>query len=266
MAIKPNDGETFLREVDDELRRERMNETVRRYGWWIVAGMVLVLAAIGGIFWYRSYQRDQAEARGESLLNALDSLEAGNRNAANAQLDPLAESGSPGYRAAALFARANAQIAANNAAAAIATLGTIAADESLEEPYRQAALVRQTQLEFDRLQPAQVVQRLSPLARPGQPFFGAAGEMIGIAQLRMNRPDLAGQLFARIGRDETVPPSLRTRAIQMAGSLGVNALPEPQVQPVPVQTGAPPVQQAPVTSNTVTPADLARAARQGNTQ
>jgi hypothetical protein len=264
LALKPNDGETFLREVDDELRRERMNQTVARYGWWIIAGMVLVLAAIGGIFWYRAYQRDQAEARGESLLNALDSLEAGNRNAANAQLDALAESGSPGYRAAALFARANAQLAANNVASAVATLGAIAADESLEEPYRQAALVRQTQLEFDRLQPAQVIQRLSALARPGQPFFGAAGEMVGVAQLRMNRPDLAGQLFARIGRDETVPPSIRTRAIQIAGSLGVNALPEPQVQPVPVQTGLPP-QPAPAApaGNAAQPAP---SASQGNTQ
>jgi hypothetical protein len=265
LAIKPNDGETFLREVDDELRRERMNQTVARYGWWILAGMVLVLAAIGGFFWYRSYQHDLAEARGESLLNALDSLEAGNRNSAATQIDALAESGSAGYRAAALFARANLQIAANNVNGAVATLGEIAADESLEEPYRQAALVRQTQLQFDSLPPAQVVQRLSSLARPGQPFFGAAGELVGIAQLRMNRADLAGQLFARIGRDETVPPSIRTRAIQMAGSLGVNALPEPQVQPVPVQTGLPPQPQAPAApaGNAVRPA---QSASQGNTQ
>lgn len=265
MAIKPNDGETFLREVDEELRKEQLNQTVARYGWWIIAGMVLVLAAIGGIFWYRGYQAQQAEARGESLLNALDSLEAGNRNAATAQLDALAESGSPGYRAAALFARANAQLAANNAAAAIASLGAIAADESMDEPYRHAALVRQTQLEFDRLQPAQIVQRLAPLARPGQPFFAAAGEMIGVAQLRMNRPDLAGQMFARLGRDETVPPSVRTRAVQMAGSLGVNALPDPPVQPVPVQTGeAPaPAPAAPPAGNAAQPAP---AASQGNRQ
>lgn len=266
MAIKPNDGETFLREVDDELRRERMNQTVARYGWWIVAGMVLVLAAVGGIFWYRSYQRDQAEARGESLLNALDSLEGGNRNSATTQIDALADSGSAGYRAAALFARANAQIAANNTAAAVATLTAIAADESFEEPYRQAALVRQTQLEFDRLQPQQVIQRLSSLARPGQPFFGAAGEMVGVAQLRMNRADLAGQLFARIGRDETVPASIRTRAIQMAGSLGVNALPEPQVQPVPVQTGAPPAPRPTPLAPGGNAAQPAPAAPQGNAQ
>jgi hypothetical protein len=46
----------------------------------------------------------------------------------------------------------------------------------------------------------------------------------------MRRPDLAGPLFGQIGQDETVPPSIRSRAIQMAGSLGVNALPEAATQ------------------------------------
>jgi hypothetical protein len=71
-----------------------------------------------------------------------------------------------------------------------------------------------------------VIQRLGPLARPGSAWFGTAGEMVGVAHLKMRRADLAGPLFARIGRDEAVPPSIRTRAIQMAGSLGINAMPD----------------------------------------
>jgi hypothetical protein len=71
-----------------------------------------------------------------------------------------------------------------------------------------------------------VIQRLGPLARPGEPWFGTAGEMVGVAHLKMGRPNLAGPLFAQIGRDENVPPSIRTRAIQMAGSLGIDALPQ----------------------------------------
>ena len=82
----------------------------------------------------------------------------------------------------------------------------------------------------------------------------------------MNRTDLAGQLFARIGRDETVPASIRTRAIQMAGSLGVNALPEPQVQPVPVQTGAPAAPRPTPATTGGNAAQPAPAAPQGNAQ
>lgn len=274
LAIKPNDGETFLREVDEELRRERATQVVARYGWWILGGVVLLIAGIGGFFWWQNERAERASAQGEALLNALDAAEAGNRNAAAARLAELAESSSPGYRAAALFARANSQLGANNVAAAVATYGSIAGNEDFAEPYRHAALVRQTALEFDRLPPQQVVQRLSQLARPGQPFFGAAGEMVGVAYLRMNRADLAGPLFGRIGRDETVPASLRTRAIQMAGSLGVNALPDPpagQVAPVrrgqPAPGAAPAAVAAPGAAPPQVPAaPAAPSAAQGNRQ
>lgn len=241
MAIKPSDGETFLREVDEELRKERVNNFVARYGWAIIAGVVLFLAAIGGWIWWQHRQAEQAGQQGATLLEALDSLESGSSNAAAPKIAELAESDVPGYRVAALFTRANSEIRGNNNRAAIATLKSIADNQEFDEIYRQAALVRQTALEFDSLQPQAVIQRLRPLAQPGQPWFGTAGEMVGVAYLKMRRPDLAGPLFGQIGRDETVPPSIRSRAIQMAGSLGVNALPEAETQ-----NGAGPAPAAPV--------------------
>lgn len=234
MAIRPQDGETFLREVDEELRRERLNTMFRRYGWAIIAAVVLAIGAVGGWIWWQNRQQAEAAAQGEALLDALQKMESGNRNAALPKINELAGSDVEGYRAAALFARATAELEAGNNAAAIATLRTIAGDEDLAEPYRHAALVRQTSLEFDRLQPRAVVQRLAPLARPGQPYFGTAGEMVAVAYLKMGQPNRAAPLFAQIGRDETVPPSIRTRAIQMAGSLGINAMPD-----VPAAGGTP---------------------------
>ena len=242
MAIKPNDSDTFLREVDEEIRRERMNNFVSRYGWAIVAGIVLFLGAIGGWIWWQNRQQQQSAEQGEALISALDSLEAGNTKAAEPQVAQLAESGSEGYRIAALFTRANMQLQAGNRAAAVATLKGIAEDSDAAEPYRQAALVRQTALEFDTLQPQVVVQRLGALARPGEPWFGSAGELVAIAYLKMGQQQRAGQLFQRIGQDETVPPSLRTRAVQMAGSLGFNALEEqaaPGAAPAAAATAAP---------------------------
>ncbi len=227
MAIKPNESDTFLREVDEELRKERVNRFMTQYGWALIAGLVLFLAAIGGWIWWQNRQQQQAGAQGEALISALDEIEAGNLKAAEPKVAELAESSRDGYRVAALFTRANLQLQSGNRAAALATLRTIAGDEDAAEPFRQAALVRQTALEFDTLQPQAVVQRLEPLARPGQPWFGSAGEMVAVAYLKMGQQQRAGQLFQRIGRDETVPPTLRTRAVQMAGSLGFNALEEP---------------------------------------
>jgi hypothetical protein len=224
LALKPDEGEVFLREVDEELRKERVNSFVARYGWWIVAAILLALGGIGGWIWWQGHRQAVAGAQGEALLEALDSLEAGDRNAATPKIAELADSDIAGYRAAALFTRANSETAAGNAPAAIATLRAIAADQSLDENYRNAALVRQTQLEFDSLPPQTVVERLRPLAQRGNAWLGTAGELVGIAYLKMRRPDLAGPLFGEIGRDPSVPPSIRNRAVQMAGSLGVEAI------------------------------------------
>jgi hypothetical protein len=235
LAIKPHDADTFLKEVDEELRKEQVNQFVARYGWWIFAAVVLVLGAIGGAIWWQGRQQAEAAEQGETLVDALETIDAGNRSAASPKIGELAASDIDGYRVAALFARASNQAEAGQSAAAVATLRSIADDQDVAEPYRQAALIRQTALEFDQLQPQVVIRRLGPLARPGQPWFGSAGEMVGLAHLKMRRPDLAGAMFQRVGRDESVPASIRTRAVQMAGSLGYDAMPEQEAGATPAQ-------------------------------
>jgi len=224
LAIKPSNEDAFFREVDEELRRDQMRTVWQRFRWAIVGALALLLAGIGGFIWWQNHRLAKAGEQGEALVAALDSLEQGNAGNVASQLDPLTESGTDGYRAAALFARADAAIQTGNVASAVAILRGIAADDGLDEPYRNAALVRQTALEFDRLSPAAVAARLTPLARPGNPWFGSAGEMLAIAHLRQNRPNLAAPIFSAIARDETVPDSIRSRAVQMAGALGVDAV------------------------------------------
>ena len=92
--------------------------------------------------------------------------------------------------------------------------------------FRDQALVRQTAAEFDTLKPQVVVERLRPLAVAGNPWFGSAGELTAVAYMRMNKSDLAGPLFAKIAADEGVPDTIRQRAVQMAGAVGVDAVPQ----------------------------------------
>lgn len=223
MAKKPLENEAFYREVDEELRKEQLNETFRRYGWLIIAGVVLLLAAFGGYLYWQNQQQVRAGERGEALVDMLSGLEAGRTEGAEETVADLVE-GSDGYRAAGLFTRANLALQAGDTAAAVAALGEIAGDASLAEPYRNAALIRQTMLEYDNLPPPQVVERLGPLAQAGNPWLGTAGELVAIAHMRMNQPDRAGPIFAAIARDTEVPQTVRSRAVQMAGALGIDAV------------------------------------------
>lgn len=102
--------------------------------------------------------------------------------------------------------------------------GEIAADSSAPQAYRDLAMVRQVEALYDTMKPEDVVTRLKPLAVSGNPFFGRAGELLAMAYLDQGKRREAGTLFSQISRDKDVPETLRSRARQMAGLLGVDAI------------------------------------------
>jgi hypothetical protein len=224
LALPPKTDEAFLREVDEELRRDQLAGFWTTWGKWVAIGVVAALAAFAGFLYWQHRDGEAAGVAGEQLQAAYDSLGANNAAAASKPLAELAKSNRDGYRALALFTQADILLQKNDLKAAAAKLGTIAADASLAKPFRDLALVRQTSAEFDTLKPQVVVERLRPLAVPGGAWLGSAGEMVAISYLRMNQRQQAGALFGQIARDTGVPETIRQRAVQMAGVLGVDAV------------------------------------------
>jgi len=223
LAQPPDISETFVREVDENLRRDQLEDFFKRYGTLLIVAVVLFLAASGGFIWWKQHQVQRSAAQVEKLAAIYKDIGSGKTDQAPQELDELAKSGSKAVRASALFARAALALQQNDAKLAVATYKSIADESGLPQAYRDAALVRQTALEFDQIQPADVIARLEPLSKPGQPWFGSAGEMTALALAKQGKRQEAGQLYAAIGKDPGVPQTIRARAIQVAGSLGVDA-------------------------------------------
>jgi hypothetical protein len=220
LAVTPPKNDVFMREVDEELRRDQLMDFGRRYG--VLVGILLVLALIalgGGLYW-RYHQQQVAGRQGEQFQAALNSIDQGNTDEAQKPLDALAQSHSDGYRAMAMFGQADILLKKNDLKGAAAKFAQVASDSSLAQPFRDLALIRQTSGEYDSMKPQAVIDRLRPLATPGNPWFGSAGEMVAVAYLQTNRRDLAGKLFSQIAQDKTVPDSIHQRAVQMAALLG----------------------------------------------
>ena len=223
MAQPPDINETFVREVDEDLRRDRARDFGKKYGGWVAAAVVLFLAASGGFIYWQYHQQQRSERQVEQLAEAFKNLGGGGRDAAIKQVDDLSANGTKSVRATALFTRAALALEQNDLKLATAKYREIAGDTGLPKPYRDAALIRQTALEFDSLQPQAIVARLKPLVERGNPWFGTAGEMTAMALIKQGKTKDAGQLFAAIARDTSVPDSIRARSVQLAGSLGVDA-------------------------------------------
>jgi hypothetical protein len=223
LAQPPDITETFVREVDENLRRDRLRDFFKDNAGLLIGTVVVFLAASAGIIWYQQHRHDRAEGQVEQLAQIYKDIGTGKTTKVAQELDDLSNSSSKGVRASALFTRAAFAIQQNDQKLAIATYKKIADDSSLPDAYRNAALIRQTALEFDQLQPQQVIARMQPLAKPGNPWFGSAGEMTALALIKQGKKKEAGQLFAALAKDKDVPQSLRDRSIQIAGSLGVDA-------------------------------------------
>ncbi|MEO7787185.1 MAG: tetratricopeptide repeat protein [Sphingomicrobium sp.] len=223
MAIGPESSETFAREVDENLRRDRMRDAAESYGKWVVLAILLLLGVIGGYLFWRDQQTKQAATDGEALSQALDDIGSGNLKAVPAQLAPLKDARSDAISVSARLTDAALALQQNDRARALGLYREIAADSGVAQPWRDLATIRQTALEFDTLQPPVIIDRLAPLTHPGHPWFGSAGEMTALAMLKGGRKSEAGRLFGQIANDKTVPQTIRGRAVQIAGSLGVDA-------------------------------------------
>ena len=230
MAQPPDITQTFVREVDENLRRDRLRDMAKRYAGWIVAAVLLFLGASGGYIYWQDYQRKKSEQAVEHLAQVFTDISKGQMQTAPARLEGLSKDHPKAVRASAAFGRAAVAIEQNDSKLAIAKFRAIADDSSMPKPFRDLALIRQTALEFDGLRPEQVAARMEPLAKPGTPWFGSAGELTAMALVKQGKKAEAGRLFAAIARDEQVPEELRGRAVQMASSLGVDAsdaMPQP---------------------------------------
>ena len=224
MALSPQSNEAFLREVDEELRKDQALHIWQNYGRWIIVAVIVALAAFGGFLYWQSHSEGQRAIEGDKFASVFKALGENKPQLAEASLKELADSGAPGFSASARFTQATVLLQKNDLKGAAALFGAIAADSDAPQEFRDLALIRQTMIEYDTMKPDAVVARLSGLAVKDSPWYGSAGEMLAGAYLRQGKRAEAGKLYGAIAKDEGVPRSIRQRAVQMAGVLGVDAI------------------------------------------
>ena len=222
---KAAEEEAFKREVDDAVRQGDLQDFGERYGKPLAIVGTLLVAGLAAFFlWWQPTQRAEREQRSETLVSALDQIEAGNLDAADERLADLAEDGSDAAAISARMLRAGIAAEQGKTDEALTLFDAIAQDEDAPEALRTLATIRWAATGFDTLEKDAIIAALTPHAEPGDPFFGSAGELLAMAYLENGDERSAGRLFAQIAQGGNVPESLQSRARQMAGVLGVDAV------------------------------------------
>lgn len=227
MALSPTNDAALLQEVDEAVRKDRLDTIMQRYGRWIIGGVLAALVAFGGyLFW--NHRQDAARGeQAEELIAAFEKLGTNQPRAAATELQKLAAEGAPAYRGVAMMQEANIKAQTGDLKAAAALMAKVAADTKLDQALRDLALIRQTAFEYDTLKPDVVIARMKPMVDakdPASSWFASAAELSATAHYQLGQFDQAGALYGRIAKLPGVAKSLQSRAVQMAGMLGVDAV------------------------------------------
>ncbi len=211
-------------EVEEELRAERAQKLLLRYGGVIVAACIAVVAAGAGWqawHWWQARQDAAAAARYISMANLADTpnLAPNVRAAAIAGLNELVANAPEGYRTLARLRDAALRADGGDLQGALGLWEQVAADPSAEPLLRDLATLLWAQRQIDQGDPSLLTARLAPLAAPGNPWRPLAQEQLALLDLRQGHTEAARTALQKLADDVTAPNGVRARASALVSRL-----------------------------------------------
>ena len=200
----------IFQEVDEEVRREQFKKLWQRYGIYIIAVCVLVLAGVGAWRGYDWWQTKRSVEAGAAFEQAVTLAEAGKHQEAEAAFAKLAADGTAGYRVLARLREA-AELALTDRKAAVKAYDDIAADGSAGGAIRDLASLRAAYLLVDTASYNDLRARLEPLTAADRPFRHSARELLALSAWKEGNVAAARQWADMIAADPQTPPATRSR-------------------------------------------------------
>jgi hypothetical protein len=200
----------IFHEVDEEVRRERLQKLWDRYSIYIIGLAILIVVAIGGWRGYEYLEAKKAATAGAAFEAALTLSEQGKHAEADAAFGKIAAEAPPGYRTLARL-RAAAELTQTKPADAVKAYDELAADTSLGSTLQDLAAVRAGMLVVDSAPLSDMQRRLDPVAASGRPFRHSAREMLALSAWRNHDFTAARRYLDMIAADGLTPPGARAR-------------------------------------------------------
>jgi len=207
-------SDSFIDEVAEEVRRDRLYRLARRYGWIVVLVLVAAIGAAGYVEWRKAQAEAAAQALGDRLHAALESTSPGSRAAALAGIEA---DGTAGALVGMLRAEA---LAGTEPVAAGEALEAAAGRGDLPGVYRDAAHLKRATLRDHPMVNEERLALLEPLTAPGAPLRLLALEQAALAHLEMGARSEARSRLQQVVEDAETSAAQRQRVRQLLTVLG----------------------------------------------
>jgi len=200
----------IFQEVDEEVRRERLEQLWKKHGHLIVAAAVLLLVAVGGWRGYQWWETKKAAEAGAAFEAANTLADQGKHQEAQEAFAKLATEGTAGYRTLARFREAS-QLALTDPKAAVGLYESLAGDGSLGVLLQDLAAIRGAMILVDTASYADLRSHLEPLTAPDRPFRHTARELLALSAWRSGDGAQARRWADAVINDPETPSAIRSR-------------------------------------------------------
>ncbi len=221
--------DSFIREVDEELRSDKMQDFWKRYGKILIGGAIAVVLVTAGSRYYEYYTNQKAAEAGDAFISAVQLAEQGKHDEALTTLVELESNDSPAYKAMALMRGASELAAKGDVDEAIKKYDAVAANADADDTIKAIANLRAGLLLVDSGTVAQVEARVGPLSAPGAPFRASAREAIGLAHFKAGDLENAFKQYESLSKDVETPRALGQRVRIMLDLIASRG--GPQIKP-----------------------------------
>ena len=207
--------DSFIREVNEELRSEQVRAVWRRFGPVLIGGAVAVVISTAGYVGYEYWRESKAAVSGDQFLTALDLAGEKKTDEALSALKKLETEGAGSYPVLAQLRTATLLEQKKDMAGAVTAFDAVAADSKAPVALRDVAKLRAAYILVDTGSYEDVAKRAETLSADGNPMRGSAREVLGLAAYKAGRADDARKLFQQNADDAAIPANLRQRANTM---------------------------------------------------
>lgn len=192
--------ESLFREVDEEVRREEIENIWNKYGSWIMALCLGVILAVGGLKGWQYWQKQQAEAGGAAYFQAIKLATDGKTQEAEKAFSAL-NSSHAGYGILASFKQAGIMAGAGKVKDAISAYDKIAANKAVDPTLKQLAQIKAAYLLADTASVKDMQDRMAAFDNATSPWRNTARELLAVTAYRAGDYALADRKLNEILAD-----------------------------------------------------------------
>ncbi len=212
-------NDSFIQEVDEELRREQVRQIWDRYGIVIVILFVLALIGVGGYKYMESRNLAARQAASVKFEQALRLVDDSKSDEALKAFQAIAKDAPAAYQTLSRLQIATVHEKAGRNAEALAVLDAIAKETDVDPLARDLAVLKAAMLRLDSMPWSDLEAQIGPLAADTAPFRALAREALGLGAYKAGKTAEAQKYFGQIIGDPSVPVSLQQRAQVMLSLL-----------------------------------------------